>query len=278
MKFASLSLLIFCSLILSSCYGLENSAAKINNNLAESENHNSNGNLNNTDKNKTTEKPPKVLQVSSKNTLVWVGQISPREIKDADGNNSTWNNAELDNDPPYNKTGTTIEVDIMNCAGYLISGQLYKEEDHGLSLRTIPETAAADAIEKIKQCDPNPEDEFSLSISFAIAPANVNRKNIKVGTVDTKKIYDSLPANVKKWLEEDKVAYEGEEGKYYRRKEKGNLTLQDDNWTDIDGDGEIDLVSVSAVISPLDTEGDTSSRIFMRINGKWKKIGYTQKA
>jgi len=49
----------------------------------------------------------------------------------------------------------------------------------------------------------------------------------------------------------------------------GNLSLKEDNWTDINGDGKIDLVFA---FTNYDEE-HSSGVIMLLVNGKWKDIG-----
>ena len=158
----------------------------------------------------------------------------------------------------------------MNCAGYLGSAKIALVE--GLwKLTFIPETVSPDAQEKTAACK-QPIDGGN-NPAFAVAPRDSNRKNIKIGNVDTRKLYASLPDTKRKWLEEEKKIYKT--NPEFRDREKGNLTLRQDDWTDTDGDGKIDLVSISAVCEKGDSEGTSCSSILMLIDGKWIKVGLT---
>lgn len=213
------------------------------------------------------------VKVTSKEPLVWIGSFSADDLKTPEANDSIWNNGDYNEitHPEYIKIGTAIEVDVMNCAGYLISGKLNYVDALGWRLETLPGTAAADAIDRIQRCER--DSEFPDYSAFAIAPRTGNRSNIKIGSVNTKKLYASLPLKSRRWLEEDKKIYKF--SSTYRRKEKENLTLQNDNWTDTDGDGKIDLVEISAVCEKDDSEGTSCSSILMLIGGKWIEVGST---
>lgn len=216
----------------------------------------------------------KVVKVESKLPLVWVGGFEEESLRVPKANGNIWNNGDYNenNYPEYIKIGTAIEVDIMNCAGYLISGKLNNVDLLGWQLETTPETAAKDAAEKLKQCAGSDE-KFPDNDAFAIAPQNEYRKNIKIRAVDTRKLYASLPRKSREWLEENKKIYKFSSS--YRREKKKNLTLRDDNWTDTDGDRKIDLVEISAVCEKDDSEGTTCSSILMLVDGKWIEIGST---
>lgn len=162
--------------------------------------------------------------------------------------------------------GEEVEVDVMNCAGFIVKGKAVQEsEDGGWKLKPIPQTLAADASEKIRQCAPpiySPEDTSVTGFAFAVAPANNNRRNIKTGKTDPKKLFASLPKATQVWADGNTK----EPGR-----KKGTLSLNEDNWSDIDGDGKIDLVVVYG--SCQNDEFSCGSLLFL-INGKWKEIGY----
>ena len=90
----------------------------------------------------------------------------------------------------------------------------------------------------------------------------------KIGKVNTKNLYDSLAQSIAEMKKAEKSA---DEITPQIKGTKGDLSLQDDNWTDLDGDGQIDLVSFHD--TPCD-EKDTCTWIFRLVDGKWKEIGY----
>ncbi|MGI8787730.1 MAG: hypothetical protein ACR2HG_08230 [Pyrinomonadaceae bacterium] len=204
-----------------------------------------------------------------KNPMIWAGDISVEDEKVISRDNVIWSNDELDKVLDKSEIGTKIEVDIMNCAGYLGSGNisyLSKIEDTvpEWKVSIIPETIAKDAIEKVKQCDGEPDStgKFISSSAFAIAPRNNNRRNIKINKINTEQLFASLPKDTKKWLN-NKFALDA-------GRRKNDLSLRFDNWTDIDGDGKIDLIMLSAAYND---ESDSGIGIMLLINGIWKDIG-----
>lgn len=260
-------------LLASACSYDRNTSAKTDNNLSLKENLNVSVPIGNTSIPQNQDKTFKLLKIESKQPFAWIGTVSIENMEIPKANGNIWSNRKLDDDEKYNQIGTAIEVDIMNCAGYLISGKLNKEGDYGWELETMPETAAKDAVDKIKQCNPYSDSQFPISEAFAISPPDMPRRNIKIGQVDTRRLFASLPEKEKKWLNKKLDL-----PKEFQREEKANLTLREDNWTDINGDGEIDLLMLSTVCGADDSEGDGCAEILMRVKGKWIEIGSNSKA
>lgn len=260
-------------LLVSACSSDRHIIAGTDDNLSLKENRSNTVPINNTNTLQNQDKTSKLSKVESKQPLVWIGTVSAENMEAAKANGNVWSNAKLDDDEKYNKIGTAVEVDIMNCAGFLISGKLKKEDDYGWVLETMPGTAAEDAVNKIKQCDPDSDSRFPNGNAFAVAPRDNERQNIKIGKVDTRRLFASLPEKEKKWLNK-KLNLPRE----FQREEKANLTLRDDNWTDLNGDGEIDLLMLTTVCRADDSEGDECGRVFLRAKGKWVEIGSTMKA
>ena len=211
----------------------------------------------------------KFHQINSKQPLVWTAAISFNNgTVESDGFFSEGDAVEAEF-PGGAKLGTVIEVDVMNCGGFLATGKItYIDEDGekgfpaGWKLKIVPETLAADAQEKIKMCHFAAEFPY-LSNVFAVAPRNDKRKNIKIGKVDTRKLFASLDTETKQRanMPHKEII-----------REKNKLTLSNDNWTDIDGDGQIDLVKMSAACSI--ESAYTCSSLLLLINGNWKEIGF----
>ena len=180
-----------------------------------------------------------------------------------------------------------VKLDLMNCAGYIASATTtYK----GITreVKIVPETIAKDAVEKIKQCAGAPSADGTIfgSSVFGISPSEDRRKTIKVGKIDTKKLYKSLIADIKEAQKSEKergiklASRDDVEPQLIETDEvfvsaikatKGDLSLLNDNWTDLDGDGQIDLVHYYD--QPCE-EKDTCTWIFRLIDGKWKAIDY----
>lgn len=209
---------------------------------------------------------PHPHQIKSKQPLIWTGYIRFDEVAIESPGSFTGGDAVDEEFSGEIALETTVEVDVMNCAGFLATAELTytrkpsERSDPGWNLRIVPERVASDMQEKIKICHYYSESP-NYSEVFAIAPLDNKRKNIKIGKVDTRKLFASLDKETKEMANTTE--------KYVGR-EKNNLTLANDNWTDIDGDGQIDLVEVSGNCGNKDY---TCSLVFLLINDKWKKIG-----
>lgn len=201
--------------------------------------------------------------------MIFVGSISLENGRADAFENQIWSLAEeanryINGEPTFETDEKeVVEVDIMNCAGYLGSGRAHYDGGDGLNWRIkfVSDAAiAADAAEKVKQCDAEQQSDYVASAAFAIAPRDNKRQNIKIGKVDTRKLFASLAKDTQKWL---KNKYASDVHK------KSDLSLQEDNWTDIDGDGEIDLVYA---FTNYDQE-HSSGVIMLLVNGRWKDVG-----
>lgn len=207
-----------------------------------------------------------LYQVKSQQPLIWVGAINfDNGTIESDGFFSKGDAVEAEF-PDGVELGTTIKVDLMNCAGYLATAQLiYSDEGGeggfppGWEMKGVSETSTKDVQQKIKKCHFASEFPY-LSNVFAVAPQNNKRKGIKIGKVDTRKLFASLDKETKEMANTTE--------KYVGR-EKNNLTLSNDNWTDIDGAGQLDLVEVSGNCG---NEDYTCTLVFLLVNGKWKQI------
>lgn len=259
--------LIFCVSATLSCHSF---ASKATDNLSVNQtlelvNSNSDkpqANDNNNSPGETTNTKPGTLFIIN-------GSLTANNNK-LELNGDFWGHDEDDEEEklyPDNK----VEIDIMNCAGYLASATTtYKGIMREVKL--IPETVAADAVKKIRQCSLKPNDEITGSYVFGIAPRDKKRKDIKIGKVDTKKLYNALAKD----LEWDKQAVPEKQtisadSKTELKRTKRDLTLDEDTWTDLDGDGQIDLVRFQD--TPCD-EKQTCTWIYRLISGKWKEVEY----
>lgn len=254
----------------SSAPGLKNSSENIK--VAESKNENTDVN-----KNGQEERTFDLSKIKLKYPMVWAGSVDFEDGKIKSEVIWSFDEAEIANaenpqiphnrfrnhDYPFVEKNEVVMVDVMNCAGYLGSGKIsYKTINDSMfewKLTFIKETIAPDALEKAKRCNFTSKSEFISSGAFAIAPQDNKRKAIEIGKVDTKKLFSSLSKETQKWLK----------NRYGSKVHKsGELSLDSDDWTDIDGDGRIDLIKVWT-----DTDEEHSrGLILMLINGKWKEI------
>ncbi len=214
----------------------------------------------------------RTVNLSSKTPLlkplrVWVGSVS--YYKEKVRPVGVWSGGdETPSDIPEEKggikIGTSYKVDILNCKGYLSSGHIQFTDKDGFSPNWNVvfnlETISADIRKKIKQC-PSDSDNPKSTTAFAVTPTNRNRRKIKVGDIDTNKLFDSLPEDIKTSLN-SKYALAG-------GRKMNTLSLTQDSWTDILGNGKINLVYVFGDYDEEHSSGD----ILLLENGKWKYIG-----
>ncbi len=170
--------------------------------------------------------------------------------------------------------GTTVEMDIINCFGYLGTA---KVTYNGLDFKAwtaelIPETKVADANERLLRCVNDPNDEFTrkyLSNSvFFVAPRDMKRKQFHFDKKpDWNAVFERVPYE---WLKLAKLP----------RRNAGKKQIENcvGNWADADGDGTIDLISICAVNEENFTEAGAPyeyMRVLQLVNGSWREIWQT---
>ena len=168
---------------------------------------------------------------------------------------SLWDRGEKSKNEKFNEpeNSTKIVVDVLNCAGYLASAKaIYDAKSTYWKLEIIPETVATDAVEKIKACDSSPESKYISSNAFAVAPVNKTRRQSKLSKLETPSTY-TLPFSVQAWA-------------------KGDIT----NWTDTDGDGKVDLVTISGKCGM--SENNFCSKTLSWNGLRWIEIAYSAPA
>lgn len=94
-----------------------------------------------------------------KSLLVTIGVISAVDNK-LEFNGDLWNYDDDDVAKLY--PNNEVEVDIMNCAGYIGSAKaVFASSGSGrLEVKFIPGSIAPDAVQKIKQCTLEPNDDI----------------------------------------------------------------------------------------------------------------------
>lgn len=226
----------------------------------------------------------KLTKVDSISPLIWYGEIDNRDLESV-GETVKYSNYGLLTENQRNRKGEAFEVDVLNCGGYLYSAVIsnfYDEEskEERWEYRILPGSLATDAKTKIAQCNSSKNNNSNNAVksnALAIAPSSEKRKNIKTGEIDTRKLFASLPRDVRQWLDQDlKMPGQTANLEGLERVEKSNLSIKnEDDWIDIDGDGEIDFVNVSGVNKEfLYGKGQNYSYnlIFLRDKDKWKEI------
>jgi len=210
--------------------------------------------------------------ISSSVPVIWVGFAQYYEKK-LGSDNGIWSLAGGEDDVEekiVESTGLDVEsiikqgafdVDIMNCAGYLMSGtiKLQHNSEYFWIFKASSQTPISEAVKKIKQCDVEGGDVISSS-AFAVAPIDRKKKGITLGKINTKKLFAEFPKKIQKRID-SKTNLENSE------RPKSDLDLRFDNWTDLDGDGKVDLVEVQ-----LANEKQSSGLILLLVKGKWKAV------
>lgn len=283
--------LLLC-LVMSGCAKLGDVSVKANgtspgNKAAKFDNPSSDFSLSDSQTNSNRQKyddKTKLTKVDSESPLIWYGEIDDQDLESV-GETVKYSNYGLLSENQLDQIGKAFEVDVLNCGGYLYSAVISNRYDGELKeerweYRILPDSVAIDAKTKIAQCSNSRKDtsnNFVSSNALAIAPSNQKRKNIKTGKVDTRKLFASLPKDVRQWLDQD-LRMPGQTASLdgLEREEKTNLSIKNgDDWIDIDGDRKIDFVNVSGVDKDfLYGKGQNYSynRIFLRHKDNWKEI------
>ena len=167
----------------------------------------------------------------------------------------------------------TLEIDLINCAGYIASATLEYRVSGSMRVKLIDKSIVKDFKTKVKNCAVYESNNVVSSDVFGVYPKKENRKSTIIKQVNIKKLYASVTRD-KVQLKRMKKIDELIAPKI--RFKKRALSLRDDNWTDLDGDGEIDLIKYYD--APCLREKDTCTWLFRFINGRWTNIGYVAPA
>jgi len=223
------------------------------------------------------------VKIKSKYPLLWGTTVNADDFINTESPKKLFSYDEeqyerrSDENSPYYQARSGVEVDLMNCGGYLASGRLYSSDEKSnfpppnWRLKIALATIAKDVEAKIKKCSFYSMEQIAAgekftSPVFVVAPQKDTRRNITVGEVNTKEIFRSLPKEIKEILNSKVALAAG------RTKDDLSI-LQNDNWTDLDGDGQIDLIDVS-----IPNEKQSSGMVLLLVKGKWQVISRTQPA
>lgn len=104
--------------------------------------------------------------------------VFDNEIADEKTNQPLYDNLEL---------GTKLKVDLMNCAGQIVSANIIKEGNYSWKIEFSSKTVSDEAAKKLEKCgsifnDGDIDDEV-----FAVAPQDDKRRNTNIDKVDTRK-------------------------------------------------------------------------------------------
>jgi hypothetical protein len=166
-------------------------------------------------------------------------------------------------DQSHAEEGTEIEVNIVNCSGYLASAKMVHIWQAKWQAAIISDTIADDVTEKIKLCRESSTIDSDAGTAFAIIKPFGKTKNFKLANPDLRKALSSLPTKVQDWA----ICAESLVPENCVRKEKNILSLTvGDNWADTNGDGEIDFIEISGNCS---NSGDYICGKKLKWNGFW---------
>jgi len=213
------------------------------------------------------------LNSSNKNAFLLAGNV--RFVNNQLSLSENW--WEIDERETTEKTipnpDSQIEADIINCSGYLASAKVTHKTEKNWQAAIIPDTVVKDVSERIRLCDESLDSPYITGTAFAVTPRKEKRKNIKLEKTELQKIFASLSWSNQSWANCTQISDENN----CVRKEKNTLSrFTGDDWADIDGDGEIDLILLKGNCSK---NGDyTCTKTLLR-NGKgWTEIAYSKPA
>jgi hypothetical protein len=186
--------------------------------------------------------------------IILIGSVSFSKEK-INSDSVLWDRGEQSEQKKFDEpeNGATINVDVLNCAGYIASAKAtYDSKLTYWQLQMIPETVASDAVEKVRQCLEYPEIDYLSTSAFAVSPTDEKRKQVKLKKLEKPSVY-TLPISVQLWAKDD-------------------IGM----WADTDSDGEVDLVTVSGLCGTSE-ENICSKTLFW--NGlRWIEIAYSAPA
>lgn len=166
-----------------------------------------------------------------------------------------------------------IEADIINCAGYLGSARITKKAEDEWQAVIMTDTVSKDAEEKIRMCRASFDSPYVASNAFAVVPQKKERKNTNLEKTDLQKAFASLSWNDQSWANCTEISDQNN----CIRREKGVLSrFVGDDWADVDGDGEIDLILLTGNCNKT---GDlTCGKTLRRSGTYWVEINYSKPA
>lgn len=169
--------------------------------------------------------------------------------------------------------------DVMNEYGYITQACVSQTDysSYEFELTNISGTTRTDIIPKLSQI------KSSYINIFLVYPSDPKRKNISIeidkltnnnlsGFYHTelmsKNIFNTLPKKVQNWHWLFKERYEIETSE----EEKESIKKWLETYTDLDGDGVIDLVSVEGPCDSTPKDDLSCSKILRKINSIWKEV------
>ena len=160
--------------------------------------------------------------------------------------------------------------DVLNCAGFVARARVVgpagasREEQYGWRVEVVPESVRADAAAAQGRCVGGGDDSLAAEArgrALAVYPSREGRNRITVGGAhDLSAVYASLPDEARKC---HAAAHQA-----YPEYPLGSL----DSWTDVDGDGKIDLVVLTTTCD-CTPQSDLLCQLILRLSdGKWRQM------
>ncbi len=165
------------------------------------------------------------------------------------------------------------DADIINCSGYLASAKMIYTAEEKWSAVIIPQTISKDAVEKIKLCRRSVDSPYLSGDAFAVPLQKTERKQFNPEKSALQKLFSSLPQSEQTWANCTEIL----DRNNCARKEEGVLSrIVGDDWADIDGNGEIDLIILKGNCGKT---GDyTCSKTLKWTGSNWVEIDYSKPA
>lgn len=169
--------------------------------------------------------------------------------------------------------------DVMNEYGYITQACISQANysSYEFELTSISGTTKTSIIPKLSQIKSSyiniflvyPSDPKRKNISIEIdKPTNNNLSDFYYTERISEKIFNTLPKKVQNWHWLFKERYEIETSDEDKESTKKWL----ETYTDLDGDGIIDLVSVEGPCDSTPKDDLSCSKILRKINGIWKEV------
>lgn len=169
--------------------------------------------------------------------------------------------------------------DVMNEYGYITQACISQANysSYEFELTSISGTTKTSIVPKLSQIKSSyiniflvyPSDPKRKNISIEIdKPTNNNLSDFYYTERTSEKIFNTLPKKVQNWHWLFKERYEIETSD----EDKESIKKWLETYTDLDGDGVIDLVSVEGPCDSTSKDDLSCSKILCKINGIWKEV------
>jgi hypothetical protein len=231
---------------------------------------------------KTTEVLPQKVVNKTCTTLL---EPNSKNIQFVETNIMSIENGELNlagiiNDGKELKLKEGMVFDVMNEYGYIAQACIAQANysSYEFELTVISDSVRASLIPTLSQR------KASYINVFLVYPSDPKRKNINIEVskdstnnnlsdfyyteLVSEKVFNTLPKKIQNWHWIFKDHYEVEVADEYKESMKKWLEV----YTDLDGDGEIDLVSLEGPCNGTSQYDLSCSRVLRKVKNVWKQI------